>query len=154
MITKRLTALAAIAVLALVAGCGGGGDSNKKLSYSGFGKAADKVCKSQNSKIDPISQKLTGKAATDGPVYDELVPKLEDARDEFAALKPPAALKSDFDQVNTLIGQQVDLAKQAQTAAKGGDQAGYEQVIAQLRPLSAQTKEAESKLGAAECVKG
>ena len=152
MFTKGLIALVATAMLAL-AGCGGGGDdSNKKLSYSAFGNAADKVCEKANAEVDPISNKLTGKVETDAPIYDELVPKLDDALDEFSALKPPEALKPDFDKTVDLITQQTSLAKEAQTAAKNGDQDAYDEVIAKLRPLSAQTKEAESKLGAEQCV--
>ena len=150
----RILVLAVL--LVPLAGCGGDDkkeSSNKTLSYSEFGEAANKVCNDQDKEIDPISDRLTGEAANDGPIYDELVPKLEDAAAEFEALKPPDELQADFDRVNSLIDQQVAAAKEAQAAAQSGDQAAYEKVIAKLQPLSEQTKEAESKLGAADCVK-
>ena len=152
MTRNALIAVVATAAIAL-AGCGDDKkDSNKQLSYSGFVSEANKVCKDQDAKIDPISNKLTGQADNDAPIYEELIPKLEDARDDFAELKPPDELKPDFDKVVSLIDAQIQGAKTAQSAAQTGDQEAYDAAIAELRPLSAQTEEAQSKLGAADCL--
>lgn len=142
--------VAAIAALG-VAGCGG--SSNKSLSYSDFGTKANDVCKSETVKIDAVSHKLTGKATTDAPVYDQLIPLLQAASDKFKALKPPDALKPDFDKFNANTGQQVTIAKEAQTAAKTGNDAAYRAVLLQLKPLGTENKLTGSKLGAADCAK-
>jgi hypothetical protein len=152
MIRKLLLAAAIAAATLAVAGCGGGSD-NKALSYSDFSKKVNDVCLSANKNVKPISDKLTGKAATDAPVYDELIPKLQDARNSLNDLTPPDQLKSAYDTFKSLTDQQIQGAKDAQTKAKAGDDAAYIQQIKSLQPLGQQSNEAGSKLGAAACAK-
>jgi hypothetical protein len=151
MIRKRLTVVAALAALG-VAGCGGD-DSNKALSYDDFSKEANTVCKEENAKIEPVSQKISGQASTDGAVFDELIPKLEAAGDRFKELEPPEELKATFDEFNSITDQQIAQAKKARDAAKAGDQDAYLALIKETQPLSEQSDLAGSKLGAAECSK-
>jgi hypothetical protein len=150
MIRNGLKVVAAVAVLG-VAGCGG--DSNKALSYSDFGKKADEVCKTANATIKPIGSKLTGKASTDAPTYDQLIPELQTARDNFSKLKPPSELKANYDNFLSITDQQIAKAKEAQAAAKKGDQAGYIGIIKSTQSLGQQSNLEASKLGAAECAK-
>ena len=150
----RLIAAAAVAALA-IAGCGGGDKSNKSQGYSDFSAAANKVCNDANPDIKATTSKLTGKATEDSPVFDELVPKLEDAAAKFKALKPPKELKADFDQFNSVTEQQIALAKKAQQAAKSGDQAAYVQVLKEIKAaksLDQQGDLAASKMGAGDCI--
>jgi hypothetical protein len=151
MTKNGLKVVAALAALG-VAGCGGG-DSNKALSYSAFGDKANDVCKTEGGKIETISSKLTGKATADAPVYDDLIPALESARDKFGDLKAPDELKPTFTEFLSLTDQQIDKAKEAQTTAKTGDDAAYVAVIKTIKPLDAQSDAAASKMGAAECTK-
>jgi hypothetical protein len=151
MTMNGLKVVAALAALG-VAGCGGGG-SNKALSYSDFGKKADEICKSENATIKPIGDKLTGKATADAPVYDELIPKLQDARDKIGALKAPDELKPSFTSFLSLTDQQIAKAKESQTAAKSGNDAAYIALVKSIKPISVQSNEAASKMGAAECAK-
>jgi hypothetical protein len=147
----RLSALAA-AVALVVAGCGGG-DDNKALSYSDFGKQADQICKDSNAETKPLSDKLTGDPKNDAPILDQLVPKLQSAEDKFKGLKPPTELKADDDKFNSITDQQLTIIKKAQSDAKAGDQAAYVAGIKSLKPLAQQSNLAASKLGAAECAK-
>jgi hypothetical protein len=151
MIKNGLKAVAVIAALG-VAGCGGG-DSNKALSYSDFGKEANAICKDVNAKTDPIGAKLTGQAATDAPVFADLVPEIQKGRDDFAKLKPPEELKPHFDKFLSITDQQIASAKEAEAAAKAGDQAGYVAIVKATGGLQTQSKVEASKLGAAECAK-
>jgi hypothetical protein len=146
----RMSAAAGVAALAF-AGCGGG-DSNKSLSYSEFTAEANEVCKGANDEIEALSRDLTGKAKNDAPILDEIVPKQEAAINDFKELEPPEELKPSFDQFNSISDQQVAAAKEAQAAATGGDQAAYQEAIQKLEPLSKQSDEAASKLGAEECL--
>jgi hypothetical protein len=152
MTKNGLKVVAALAALG-VAGCGGG-DSNKALSYSDFSTQANDICKSENAKIKPVGDKLTGKATTDAPVYDALIPKLQDARDKIGALKAPDALKPSFDSFLSITDQQIAKAKEAQTAAKTGNDSAYIAVLKATQPLAKQSDAAGSKLGAADCAKG
>src|SRR3954451_9288260 len=150
-IKHGLTAAVAAAALA-VAGCGGG-DDNKTLSYSDFSQQANDICKKANTDNADLQSKFTGKAATDAPLYDQLIPAIQSARDDFAELKPPEELKADFDKFLSLTDQQIANAKKAQAQAKAGDQAGYIATIKATQPISQQSNLEGSKLGAADCAK-
>lgn len=149
MIRKGLLAACASAALAF-AGCG---SSNKALSYSEFGKKASEVCQKTSADIKPDSAKLTGKASKDAPLYDSFIPKLQAAADKLKALKPPEQLKPDADKFNALTTEQIDAAKQAQTAAKAGDQTGYDAALKSAQTASEEANTEASKLGATDCAK-
>ena len=151
MTKNGLKVVAAVAALG-VAGCGGG-DSNKTLSYSDFSKQANEICKTENPKIKAVSTKLTGKATSDAPVYDELLPTLQDARDKFDDLKAPDELKPSFTTFLSLTDQLIAQAKEAQTTAKTGDDAAYVAVLKATQPIGKQADAAASKMGAVECTK-
>jgi PHD/YefM family antitoxin component YafN of YafNO toxin-antitoxin module len=151
MIKHGLMALAASAALA-VAGCGGG-DDNKTLSYSDFGKKADEVCTQVNAKTDPIGSKLTGKVDNDAQYYSQLIPAVEQGRKDFADLKPPSELKADYDKFLSITDQQIANAKKAEAAAKAGNQAEYIAILKATQPLQQESNAAASKLGAAVCAK-
>lgn len=148
----RLVATAAVAA-AVIAGCGGG-DSNKTLSYSEMGAQANKICNDVNPEIKALGAKITGKASTDAPILDQIIPKLDDAIGRFKALKPSDELKPDFDRFLSTSEVQIALDKKAQAAAKSGDQAAYTAAIKALKasPASSQNDAAASKLGAKACI--
>jgi hypothetical protein len=148
MIKHGLKVVAVAAALG-VAGCGG--DDNKTLSYSDFGKKADAICADVNAKTDTIGQKLNGKAANDAPYYSQLIPAVEQGRKDFADLKPPEELKADFDKFLSITDQQIANAKKAEAAAKAGNQAEYIGIIKATQPIQEQSNLAASKLGAATC---
>jgi hypothetical protein len=150
MIRHGLKVVAAVAVLG-VAGCGGGDDSNKTLSYSDFSNQANDICKSTNEKSAGL--KLTGDPQADAAALDKAIPQVESALADFKKLNPPEELKSTFDQFLSISDQQLANAKKARDAAKAGDKAGEIQVLKETQPLDAQSKAAGSKLGAAECAK-
>ena len=151
MIKHGLKVVAVVAALG-VAGCGGD-DSNKALSYSDFSKQANEICGDVNAKTEPISAKITGRVATDAPLFADLIPEIQKGRDDFAKLKAPDELKATADSFLSITDQQIANAKKAETAAKAGDQAGYIAVIKATQPLSQQSKVEGSKLGAEECAK-
>jgi hypothetical protein len=150
MIRQGLKVVAAVAVLG-VAGCGGSDNSNKTLSYSDFSNQANDICKSSNEKSAGL--KVTGDPKADAATLAKIIPEVESARAEFAKLKPPDELKADFDKFLSISDQQLANAKKAQAAAASGDRAGYIQILRDTQPLQAQSNEAGSKLGAAECAK-
>ncbi len=82
MTKNGLKVVAAVAALG-VAGCGG--SSNKALSYSDFSKQADVICKTTTVKTKAIGSALTGKAANDAPVYDKLIPAVQQGRDDIGS---------------------------------------------------------------------
>ena len=145
-----LLAVAAAAALG-VAGCGGGGDSNKTLSYSDFSSKANDICKAANAKR--AGANLTNDLKADATVLDQQIPNVESALADFKKLNPPSELKADFDQFISISEQQLANAKKARDAAKAGDQATFVATLKATAPLQAQSHAAGSKLGAAECAK-
>ena len=150
MIRHGLKVLAAAAVLG-VAGCGGGDDSNKTLSYSDFSNKANDICKTANEKSQGAN--ITDDLAADVKVLDEQIPNVESALADFKKLNPPDELKSDFDKFISISEQQLANAKKARDEAKAGDKAAFVATLKATAPLQAQSHEAGSKLGAAECAK-
>jgi PHD/YefM family antitoxin component YafN of YafNO toxin-antitoxin module len=148
MIRQGLKVVAVAAALG-VAGCGG--DDNKTLSYSDFGKKADEVCTEVNTKTDAIGAKLNGKVENDAPLYGDLIAAVEQGRKDFDDLKPPDELKADFDKFLSITDQQIANAKKAEAAAKAGDQQQYVAIVKATRPLQVQSNLEASKLGAAVC---
>ena len=150
-INRLLPALAA--VLALVfAGCGGGDDSNKKLSYSSFSTKANDICQKAEDENKALGKTTTADATPEnGELIGKLVGIVEKQRDSLEDLKAPDQLAAAQDEFIKLTNQQIDLAKQAQTAAGAKDQTAYENAIKQLQALSGQANAAGSKLGAKAC---
>jgi hypothetical protein len=148
---RKLAMVVAASAALVVAGCGGG-DDNKSLSYSDYGKKLDEICSKQNPKIKPLGDKLTGDPANDAPVYDDIIPILEDTNSQLNDVgDPPDELKADADRLKADSAKQLDLAKQAQEQAKAGDKGAY---IATVKQISATGKDADlasSKLGSKVC---
>jgi TolA-binding protein len=152
-LTKLRLVATAVVAAAVIAGCGGG-DSNKTLSYSDMSAQANQICNDVNPEIKSLSQKLTGKAATDAPVLDQVIPKLDAAIGRFKDLKPPDELKPDYDRFISTSEAQIELDKNAQAAAKSGNQTAYDAALKTLKAstFDSQNDEAASKLGAKACI--
>lgn len=154
-----ITAVAVAAALA-TAGCGGddkkksdsgSSDSNRALSYDEFGQKANAICTATNAKVKPLSEKFTGSAANDAPLFDTVLPAIKDGVAQFKKLKPPSELQAPFDEFISISDQQIAASATAQTSAQTGDDAVYQEALEELQGLDEQSDLAASKLGAAEC---
>lgn len=146
--TRRLL-LATLASAALV-GCGG--DDNEALTYDGFVAAANELCVEVDQEVDEIAADLSGDAKADAPIFDDLVPALEDATQRLEDLQPPDELEAAHDEFTAIANQQLDGARDAQGAAEAGDDAEYQRILEDLQPLGDESDEAASKLGAEDCI--
>jgi hypothetical protein len=117
-------ALAAAAVTAVLAGCGG--DSNKQLSYSDFISKANDVCTEGQAQVS--------KAGTP----EETAKALEKAIDQFKDLEPPDKLKPAYDEFVSISEQQV-------AKVKAGD-------IQAANALGPKSNEAAAKMGTESCI--
>jgi hypothetical protein len=151
-----ITAVALAAAFA-VAGCGddkkSDSGSNGALSYSEFDKQANAICKENNDKTKPLSSKFTGSAQNDAPLFDTAVPAIKDGVAKFKELKPPPELQSTFDEFTASADQQIAATATAQSAAKTGDDAAYQQALKELQKIGQEGDVLASKLGAVECTK-
>ena len=151
---RFLPASAAALVLAFAAGCGGGDDggSNKTLSYSDFGKQANDICQKAEDDNKALGQTTTQEATPENAqLIGKLVNIVEKQRDDLEELKAPDQLEAAQDEFVSITNQQVDIAKEAQTAASEEDQTGYTNAIKRLQALSGSANAAGSKLGAQAC---
>jgi ABC-type glycerol-3-phosphate transport system substrate-binding protein len=117
-------ALAAAAVTAVLAGCGG--DSNKQLSYSDFISKANTVCTEGQAEVS--------KASTP----EDTAKALEKAVDKFKDLKPPDKLKPAYDEFVSISEQQLE-------RVKAGD-------IGAANALGPKSNEVAAKMGTEGCI--
>jgi acyl-CoA reductase-like NAD-dependent aldehyde dehydrogenase len=125
-----------VAVLAVAAaGCGGGG--GEPLSKQELIKRGDAICTKYRKKNQQLNDEAPAKNPTDpsatdaqvkasAPILEKLADNLRAARDEFAALEPPADVESDWQ--NTL--DDIDhLASKLDDAAAAARQLDRQRVV-------------------------
>lgn len=149
---RKLRWLAVAAAALGLAACGGDGENNNsQLSYSDFTREANEICAQADREITPISERLTGEAQNDAPIVEQIVDKQESAIEDIKNLKPPDELQAEFDQFVDISEQQLEIVKEAESAAKAGDTQRYQATLQQLQPLDKDSDQIASRLGAAEC---
>jgi hypothetical protein len=150
--TKNRLIFASAVLTIAIAGCGGG--SNKALSYSAFGKKADKICQDAENENKALGKTTTSEATPEnGALIGKLVDIVQKQRDKIDGLNAPDQLKQPKDDFVSVTDQQIELAKKAGDAANAKDQPGYESAIKELQALSPKGNAAGSKLGAPACAK-
>lgn len=139
----------AIAVAVLAAGCGGGGGGGNRLTKEEYITQADAICKAANAKIDALGTPAT---------LDEIAKLAEQATsiqqqalDDLRALKPPAEDEATLNKAYDLVEQQVTFGKQIEEAAKAGDQAKIQEIVAQVTPINQQADQIAKDYGLVEC---
>lgn len=150
---RLLTAAALLTSAIAVVACGGG-DSNKKLSYSGFGKAADKICQDAEDKNKELGETTTAEATPEnGKLLGQIVDIVQEQRDDLDGLNAPDQLTGPRDEFVSIMDRQIEIAKKTEDAANVKDQEGFEAAAGELRALSPEANAAGSKLGAPACAK-
>jgi hypothetical protein len=161
----RASAVAGIATFALaIAGCGGGDDtssttagasgasgaSGTALTQDEFVSQANAICADANSQVEALAaptndvQGLGDYAATIVKISAPLI-------DQMAAIVPPADLQAQFDDYVQSIRDSSDTAQKLADAAKAGDTAQVNSLVAQLQK---DNNDDEAKaLGLTECAK-
>jgi len=114
---RPLAGIATLGVVALIAGCGGGGSDT--LSAGEFRTQADAICADYNTQAaaigDPASaSEFATKLAQIIPIQASQLAKLE-------ALKPPKELQATFDEAIVLLKKQQTTLTSAQTRITGGE---------------------------------
>jgi hypothetical protein len=125
MLSKRLFALSAVFVLALVAaGCGGGSDS---ISKQQFITQADAICAKSNKQIQPQVVAYAKKVGWSGktPPTDAqateiantiLIPSVQSQHDQIDALGAPSGQEQQVNAILTAVQDAIDQAKKDPTA--------------------------------------
>lgn len=146
----RLGAVVALAAVALAAGCGGGGDGGgDRLTAEEFVQQADAICADANQQIDELGEpqsmeELATMAAEAVSISEQSVAALQE-------LVPPEEFQERFDRALELLDQQLELARQLQTAAENGDEAQVQSIADEGEPLDAEADDIAEELGLTEC---
>jgi hypothetical protein len=143
-VRRGLIVLLAATVLA---GCGGGGDET--LTRGEYASKADAICAKYKTRTDALDRPATlSDLAT---VAGDVVPILEQARDELRDLKPPAdeqgTAASWLDQFDVVISD----VEKIRDKAKQNDSAGVRQLAQPALDHNKRANELATQLGMTTC---
>jgi hypothetical protein len=139
----------AVAVVALVAGCGGG---SLRLSKAEYAKQADAICTKYNAKLKALARPTSISAL---PAYvDKALPLARKGDDELRALEPPKdeeqSAKEWLDQNDSVVGSMERL----RDAAKKGDRAGIQTALNEASSANQTANRLARSLGLRVCAQG
>ncbi len=142
--------LVAVAATALIAGCGGGGDSDT-LSADEFRSQADAICADANRELDAIAEPTSADQFV-GYIRSAL-PIQQGQLDKLKALKPPEDLQAGFDTGVTAIEAQISAIQGAADRIEAGEDATavVTEVNPQIEALNEQSDAAAQSLGLTVC---
>ena len=139
----------ALVVVALAAGCGGGGG---RLSKDEYAKRADAICTKYNAKLKALARPTR---ISDLPAYvDRALPLARKGDDELRGLKPPKdeeqTAKEWLDQNDSVVGSMERL----RDAAKKGDRAGIQTALNEATSANRTANGLARQLGLKVCAQG
>jgi hypothetical protein len=152
--TKIIGAAALVAVVSVVAACGGsdeGGssDGGAELTKEEYIAAADAICEEANAAQDELGEPTTEAE------FLELVPQniaiAEDQMDKLEALVPPAADAETLNGAFKLLRQQIDLIQQYVDAIEAGDTATADDLSGQIDAIQAEADQVAIDYGMKVC---
>lgn len=114
---RPLAGIATLGVVALIAGCGGGGSDT--LSADEFRTQADAICADYNTQSDALS--TPSSPAEYLPSLKEIVPLQTAQLAKLKELKPPSDLKGTFDEALAILDEQKGVLDSAVTRLEGGE---------------------------------
>ena len=144
---KALLAPFTVSLIALVAGCGGGSDDT--LSPEELVKQADTVCEQVNTETQALPTPTDLKSAAS--TIDKTVAILEPAQAKLKGLKAPDDLEVAYNAWVAKTAEVVDTAKQAEAAAKKGNEKALERALRKGVEINGQTNALAGKVGLKVC---
>jgi acyl-CoA reductase-like NAD-dependent aldehyde dehydrogenase len=149
-----------VAAAVAVTGCGGGGGA--PLTKAEFIKRGDAICTKYRKKNRELNEKAPAKNPTDpsatdeqvkasAPILETLANNLRSARDEFAALEPPADVKSDWQNTLDDLDQISSKLDDAAAAARDLDRQRVVNEYAEILRLNRRVSTFETDYGFTVC---
>ena len=144
----KITALIVLAVAAVfLAACGGGGDN--RLSKEDFQQQANAICKRYDAKIKALG---TPTSVADIPDFVEKgVPLIRQGLAELRALKPPAELEDDYNQMLDETEKAIPAARKLADAAAKQDAAAVQEALQEGNAADNASDRIATKLGLSDC---
>jgi hypothetical protein len=143
-------ALLLLLTIALVAGCGGGG-SSERLTRDQYAAKADAICSKYKQKTDTLERPsdLAGLAK----IADQTLSILHDARNDFHKLRPPANEQATADAWLDEFDLLIQDVEQLRDKAKASDVSGVQQIARKSLEHNQRANELGSQLGMTVCSK-
>ncbi len=149
---RPLACLAAAGVVAVIAGCGGGGSDG--LSADEFREQADAVCADANARLDALTEPASGAEVL--PFLQSGLPIQAEQLDRIRELEPPEDLQPAVDEATELLQQRQDAIQDAADRIAAGEDP--EAVIAEIDPevdrLRDEARAKAQELGLTVCGSG
>lgn len=131
-------------VLALTAAaCGSSGP--KTLSEDDFISQMDSICRTADRAINKLDP-------SDSGYYGDITDLIQTGLDDFAELKAPKTLQSDFDDFTANLDDQLTQFEKLTKALKNDDTEAANNAIEKLTALSADGDDLADSIGAEKCV--
>jgi len=138
-----------VLVVALVAGCGGGGGD--KLTHGEFVDQANAICSDYNRRIGALGTPSS---------FDEIIAFARSARavaeedvGKFKKLKPPDDDRDNWKAYGDKGDEVIAISHDLEKAAKDMDAAALQRLLTQSQKRAAETKRIALAMGAKECAK-
>jgi hypothetical protein len=121
---KRLLPLvAALAILSLAAGCGGGG--KEKVSAAELGQKGDQICREEQRRFEEIQAHPPPNASLAADQTNELIDVADAANSDLGDLEPPDSIQGRFDDYLDARDQVVEEMKRGADAAESENSTAY-----------------------------
>lgn len=146
------SAVAALAVAAVVAAGCGSSSSSSGLSKQQLASKTDAICNKYKAKISAVPQPsdiLTNHVSA-ARYFNQIAPLYDQAIVEFNKLKPASNVQAQWSQVVTRFGAVAGLVDQIKTKADNADRSGIA-LLSQVKPLTDSANSAASSIGATAC---
>jgi hypothetical protein len=141
----------ALALVFLLPGCGGGGESGKPLTKEEYASKADAICGKYNQQINSFENP---KNLSDlAKVADKTLPVLDNAIRDIGRLEPPASEKALSDQWLAQVRNLKDDLQEIRDKAKAGRLDGVQAVVPKATEHNAKSNALASQLGMSVCNK-
>lgn len=143
----RIAWVSLAALLAIAAGCGGGGGD--RLSQEEFRQQANAICEKYDKKIQDLG---SPQSPADIPAFVEKgIPIIRQGIAELRALTPAAELQEDYDRMLDETAKAIPAAQKLADAAKENDAAAVQEAITEGQQANAASDELATKLKLDRC---
>jgi len=119
---RTISALPALAILALTGGCGGG---KQQVTAAELVQKGDQICRQEQSGFSQIQAHPPANASDASDQTKALVKTAESADSKLSDLQPPDELKAQLDSYLSARDRAVDQLQKGQDAAENQDSATY-----------------------------
>ena len=142
-------ALLAVLLVALAAGCGGGGNKSPQMTEQDYIAALNKLCTSGNRQVAAL--KLSTSIETWKQNGQRAAEIARETVNGFVALTPPDSLRKAAEEHNKASRELVKAVQDAADAAKSGDAAKFGDALSRQQNFGLKANAAASEIGANAC---